>query len=265
METITIETQPTSEKNVYLLKGRVGNFDLIGINRGINLFVEMYNTKGAIFDSASVQIEGEDWTDWPAGLSEEEDFEYVSSIILRQLGLSKRFKAYFTSYPSSQTIVEGTDVSFSGVAEGYPADFTYQWHYNGTAIPNETGQSYSLTNVQISQTGAYALHATNAYETITGTAILDVLEKTAPTIVDQPVDKAITSGGYGQLTTYANGVPNPTYQWYKDGVAVQDETSTSIVFANMQPENTGSYYVVAANSEGSAQSNTVSLTISEQV
>jgi len=84
METITIETQPTSEKNVYLLKGRVGNFDLIGINRGINLFVEMYNTKGAIFDSASVQIEGEDWTDWPAGLSEEEDFEYVCSIVLRQ-------------------------------------------------------------------------------------------------------------------------------------------------------------------------------------
>jgi len=263
METITIETQPTSEKNAYLVKCRVGNFDLIGINRGISLWADIYNSSNTVFDGQYVQIEGDDWTDWPAGLTEEQDYNYVSSIILRQLGLSKRFKAYFTSYPSSQTIVEGTDVSFSGAAEGYPENFTYQWHYNGTAIPNETGQSYSLTNVQISQTGTYALHATNAYETITGTAILEVLEKAAPTIVDQPVDTAIVSGAYGQLTTYADGVPNPTYQWYKDGVAVQDETSTSIVFANMQPENVGSYYVVATNSEGSAQSNTVSLSIAE--
>lgn len=263
METITIETQPTSEKNAYLVKARVGNFDLIGINRGISLWADIYNPQNQVFDGQYVQIEGEDWTDWPAGLTEEQDYNYVSSIILRQLGLTKRFKAYFTTYPNSQSAIVGDNVSFSGVAAGYPEDFTYQWYYNDVEIAGQTGTSYSLTSVQTSQTGNYSLVASNGQSSVTGLAILEVFEKSAPVIANQPVDTAVVSGAYAQLSTYASGVPTPDYQWYHDGVAVDGATSTSLAFASLQSENTGSYYVTATNTEGSDTSNTVTLSITE--
>ena len=116
METIYIETQPTESRNVFYIRGRVGNFDLIGVNRGINLWVDMYNTNNQLFDGAYVQIDGKDWTDWPAGLTEDQDCEYISSIILKKLGLLKRLKApYFIEYPKSITAVENENINLSAV------------------------------------------------------------------------------------------------------------------------------------------------------
>ena len=87
MEIITIETQPTAEKNVALVNCRFGDINLMGINRGISLWAELFNANGGMFDGCYVQIDGPDWTQWPAGLTPEEDNEYVSAIILKRLGL----------------------------------------------------------------------------------------------------------------------------------------------------------------------------------
>jgi len=262
MEIITIETQPTAEKNVALVNCRFGDINLMGINRGISLWAELFNANGGMFDGCYVQIDGPDWTQWPAGLTSEEDNEYVTAIILKRLGLQKRLKApYFTSYPNSQSIVQDSNVSFSGVVNGYPKEFTYQWYKNSGIIPDATGNIYSINNVTNEDAATYLLSVSNSQGTVSGSASLTVIPFAAPVITAQPNDLSLSSGYFGQMYVVANGVPNPNYQWRKDGIDIISGIYSSLVFTNVKEQDAGLYDVVVSNNVGSVTSSGANLTI----
>ena len=262
MEIITIETQPTAEKNVALVNCRFGDINLMGINRGISLWAELFNANGGMFDGCYVQIDGSDWTQWPAGLTTEEDNEYVSAIILKRLGLQKRLKApYFTSYPNSQYVVQDSNVSFSGVVNGYPKEFTYQWYKNSGILPDATGSVYSINNVTNTDAATYLLTVSNSQGTVSGSASLTVIPFATPVITAQPNDLNLSSGYFGQMYIVANGVPNPNYQWRKDGVDVVSGIYSSLVFTNVKEQDAGLYDVVVYNNVGSVTSSGANLTI----
>ena len=262
MEIITIETQPTAEKNVALVNCRFGDINLMGINRGISLWAELFNANGGMFDGCYVQIDGPDWTQWPAGLTPEEDNEYVSAIILKRLGLQKRLKApYFTSYPNSQYVVQDSNVSFSGVVNGYPKEFTYQWYKNSGILPDATGSVYSINNVTNEDAATYLLSVSNSQGTVSGSASLTVVPFSAPVITAQPNDLSLSSGYFGQMYVVANGVPNPNYQWRKDGIDIVSGIYSSLVFNNVKEQDAGLYDVVVSNNVGSVTSSGANLTI----
>ena len=262
MEIITIETQPTAEKNVALVNCRFGDINLMGINRGISLWAELFNANGGMFDGCYVQIDGSDWTQWPAGLTTEEDNEYVSAIILKRLGLQKRLKApYFTSYPNSQYVVQDSNVSFSGIVNGYPKEFTYQWFKNSGILPDATGSVYSINNVTNTDAATYLLTVSNSQGTVSGSASLTVIPFATPVITAQPNDLNLSSGYFGQMYIVANGVPNPNYQWRKDGVDVVSGIYSSLVFTNVKEQDAGLYDVVVYNNIGSVASSGANLTI----
>jgi hypothetical protein len=262
MEIITIETQPTAEKNVALVNCRFGDINLMGINRGISLWAELFNANGGLFDGCYVQIDGPDWTQWPAGLTQEEDSEYVNAIILKKLGLQKRLKApYFTSYPNSQYVVQDSNVTFSGVVNGYPKEFTYQWYKNSAIIPEATGNTYSINNVTNNDAATYLLSVSNTQGSVSGSASLTVIPFAAPVITAQPSDLSLSSGYFGQMYVVANGVPNPNYQWRKDGADIVSGIYSSLVFTNVKEQDAGIYDVVVSNNIGSITSSGATLTI----
>jgi len=262
MEIITIETQPTAEKNVALVNCRFGDINLMGINRGISLWAELFNANGGMFDGCYVQIDGPDWTQWPAGLTPEEDNEYVTAIILKRLGLQKRLKApYFTFYPNSQYVVQDSNVSFSGVVNGYPKEFTYQWYKNSGIIPDATGNVYSINNVTNEDAATYLLSVSNSQGTVSGSASLTVVPFSAPVITAQPNDLNLSSGYFGQMYVVANGVPNPNYQWRKDGIDIVSGIYSSLVFNNVKEQDAGLYDVIVSNNVGSVTSSGANLTI----
>ena len=262
MEIITIETQPTNEKNVALVNCRFGDINLMGINRGISLWAELFNANGGMFDGCYVQIDGSDWTQWPAGFTPEEDNEYVNAIILKRLGLQKSLKApYFTSYPNSQYVVQDSNVSFSGVVNGYPKEFTYQWYKNSGIIPDATGSVYSINNVTNTDAATYLLSVSNTQGTVSGSAYLTVIPFAAPVITAQPNNLFLNSGYFGQMFVVANGVPSPNYQWKKDGIDIVSGIYSSLVFNNVKEEDAGLYDVVVSNNVGSIISSGANLTI----
>jgi hypothetical protein len=266
MEIITIETQPTAEKNVALVNCRFGDINLMGINRGISLWAELFNANGGMFDGCYVQIDGPDWTQWPAGLTQEEDSEYVNAIILKRLGLQKRLKApYFTSYPNSQYVVQDSNVTFSGVVNGYPKEFTYQWYKNSGIIPEATGNTYSINNVTNNDAATYLLSVSNTQGSVSGSASLTVIPFSAPVITAQPSDLSLSSGYFGQMYVVANGVPNPNYQWRKDGTDIVSGIYSSLVFTNVKEQDAGIYDVVVSNNVGSITSSGATLTINSGV
>ena len=59
----------------------------------------------------------------------------------------------------------------------------------------------------------------------------------------------------------ANGVPNPNYQWRKDGVDVVSGIYSSLVFTNVKEQDAGLYDVVVYNNIGSVASSGANLTI----
>ena len=262
MEIITIETQPTAEKNVASVNCRFGDINLMGVNRGISLWCELYNANGGMFDGCYVQIDGPDWTQWPAGLTQEEDSEYVNAVILKRLGLQKRLKApYFTSYPSSQSVIQDSNVSISGVVNGYPKEFTYQWYKDSTIIPNATGNIYSINNVTNADAATYLLSVSNSQGTVSGSASLTIVPFSAPVINAQPNDLNLSSGYFGQMYVVANGVPTPNYQWRKDGIDIVSGIYSSLVFTNVKEQDAGVYDVVVSNTAGSVTSSGANLII----
>jgi len=82
---------------------------------------------------------------------------------------------FITTQPLSQSIVVGSNVTFTGSAGG-TTPLSYQWLFNGTPISGKTNTSLSLSNVYYNNSGNYALRATNVAGSITSApAVLTVI------------------------------------------------------------------------------------------
>lgn len=66
-----------------------------------------------------------------------------------------------TAHPTHQTVIRGGTASFSVGAAGTPPLF-YQWYFNGLPLADATNSSLTISNVQPSDAGAYAVEVLNA-------------------------------------------------------------------------------------------------------
>ena len=83
----------------------------------------------------------------------------------------------------------------------------------------------------------------------------------AITITNQPQGQTVQPGASVTFTVTANGRPAPTYQWYRNGVAITGATSESCTVSNAQESNAGDYTVVVSNAIGNVTSNKATLTV----
>ncbi|MDB6028853.1 MAG: hypothetical protein JWM68_5076, partial [Verrucomicrobiales bacterium] len=94
---------------------------------------------------------------------------FYSAVVLNGVGPAKTVDAelflnvppQITLQPQSQSVVAGTDVTFSAEANG-TEPHSYQWRFKGSNIPGATDLFYTRTNVQPVDAGAYSVAVTNA-------------------------------------------------------------------------------------------------------
>ncbi len=67
---------------------------------------------------------------------------------------------FIVTQPTNQTVAVNGNASFRVTASG-TLPLTYQWTFNTTNISSATNTTLSLTNVQLAQTGNYAVTVTN--------------------------------------------------------------------------------------------------------
>jgi len=85
---------------------------------------------------------------------------------------------------------------------------------------------------------------------------------TAPSITVQPQNQSVNSGMTATFSMAATGNPAPTYQWQKNGVNVVGATATSYTTpATTIADNGTQFKCIATNSQGTATTNTVTLTV----
>jgi hypothetical protein len=74
---------------------------------------------------------------------------------------------FITAQPLSQTVVAGSNATFSVTAGPIESGLSYHWHFNASnSIPDATNSLLVLSNVQSADAGVYSVRVTNPYGSI---------------------------------------------------------------------------------------------------
>jgi hypothetical protein len=193
-----------------------------------------------------------------------------------------------TSQPGNQSVTANNPATFSVTATG-TAPLTYQWYGSPASggnvwdpIIGATAATLTLPNVpQIDDQTKYRCIVANTYGTATSSAgFLSVTTPTngAPYIVEDPENASGMVGDSVLFQILAAGTPAPTYQWQKSingggswsslsnggeysGVTTNTLRLTSLTVG----DNANLFRCVATNVNGTATSNTASLTVGDPV
>jgi PKD repeat protein len=128
------------------------------------------------------------------------------------------------------------------------------WEYGNSNLDNTASATFGLT--VLTNGDARLLAAQNATVWLNGWA-----PQLAPNILTNPVSITVTSGVTATFTVAATGVPDPSYQWLKDGANLLGATSATLAITNAQDADAGAYSVIVSNSAGSVTSDSGTLTI----
>lgn len=168
-----------------------------------------------------------------------------------------------TTQPAPVTVTPPQQIAISVGAAG-AGTLSYQWYFNGNALPGETTPNLRRDTPQPSHTGDYYVTVSNAGGTVTSNVVRVTVNASAsaPVFTTHPGSQTVAAGSTVTLTAAANGSPAATYEWKFNGTPIANATSATLTLSNVQPANAGSYTVTAINSAGSATSNAATLTVS---
>jgi hypothetical protein len=164
-----------------------------------------------------------------------------------------------TTQPASQSVVLGSNATFSVVASGNPSP-GYQWLFYGSNISGATASSYTRVNVQPGDAGNYSVLVTNATGGVTSSnAVLTVL--LPPVITNEPVGTTVPLGSSASFSVLAGGTAPLAYQWQFNGSNISGATASSYTRPNVQHADGGNYSVRVANAGGQTNSSDAPLTV----
>jgi hypothetical protein len=168
-------------------------------------------------------------------------------------------------------VLAGANVTFIASADGSPAP-TFQWRKNGNAIAGATNAILSFNAVSSADAGIYQVVATNEAGSAVSPDETLVVETTPtgtgsdilPAILTQPVaSQTGLPGGSVSFSVSASGVPTPTFQWKKNGVAMAGATDATLQLVALTANDNGSYVAYATNTVGTVASNSAVLVVSD--
>ncbi|HYG33717.1 MAG TPA: immunoglobulin domain-containing protein, partial [Clostridia bacterium] len=167
--------------------------------------------------------------------------------------------------PQSSTNGTETSVTFRAVVTG-SRPMTYQWRHDESDLTNDTrivgadSDTLTISGLQLSDAGNYALIATNPNGSTTSVvAVLTVL--LSPSITTQPISQTILEGENVTFDVIAEGTPPLFYHWQKNGRILFGATGKSLSLTNAHLFDAGDYTVVVANSVASTTSAVAVLTV----
>jgi alpha-tubulin suppressor-like RCC1 family protein len=160
--------------------------------------------------------------------------------------------------PQSQALPIGSNVTFSVAASG-GASLNYQWFLDGRAITNNsringaTGPALNISNLQMSDMGAYAVVVSNAFgSVISSSSTLTVISP--PFVAGQFTTNVTVGAGTDiTLTVPVQGTPPLSCYWNFNGVNLAGQTNTALSLINVQPDISGSYLLLVTNAYGGMQ------------
>jgi hypothetical protein len=251
----SISAQPQSQTNI---AGTAANFSVTAAGTGPLAYQWRFNGTNLAGATASSYILA-NAQPTNAGSYSVVVTNVAGSITSAVASLTVWVPVAITSQPQSQTVVQGTNVTFCVGASGTPP-LLYQWRRGGTNLSGATSSCLAFTNIQPSHTAGYTVVVTNVAGSVTSAvAMLTVL--VPPAITAQPQSQTNIAGTVANFSVTGTGTVPLAYQWRFNGTNLAGATASSYSVASAQPSNAGSYAVVITNVAGRATSAVAALTV----
>jgi endonuclease/exonuclease/phosphatase family metal-dependent hydrolase len=166
-----------------------------------------------------------------------------------------------TLQPRDQSVVEGSNVTFTVGASGY--NLHYQWQFNTNDLPGKNGSTLDLPAVTTNQAGFYSVVITNsAGSTNSDYALLTVAPLVLPpSVVTQPQDLIVNEGANATFSVVAGGTEPLYYQWRRNGSPLAGGTNSTLMLTSVTVTQSGEYSVTITNAAGSTNSRAALLTV----
>ena len=241
--------------------------------------VELYTSKGLVtsVNIPSGQGGAGDWWDVAQINGSNGTYAVINNISNAQptidtnLTYNSSFGSGFNAALGAPTIVDQPENAYAvnggmtilSVNASGTIPLRYQWYRNGVAVVGQTTASLPLAPLTTANSGFYHVVITNALGVVTSrVAQVSALSSTTPFVFVQPVDRVTDEGGATSFEVLAGGQRPLFYQWRHNGTNVPDGKSPLLTLTNVQPEKTGDYDIIVANSHGIVFSQSANLTVS---
>ncbi len=157
---------------------------------------------------------------------------------------------YIVSQPSSESVAEGDSVALSVEAIG-SGKLSYQWSKDGDKIPAAINPDYSIKSITFENEGEYHVVISNGFGTEKSrAAYLEVRDKRAAYITQQPYSQVITEGDTMEFSVVASGDAPHTHQWTLNGVILPNAKSNTLKIVSADFTDQGTYRVLVQNAFG---------------
>lgn len=180
----------------------------------------------------------------------------------------------FVAQPTNIAITAaGQTANFAGMALAGGSAVTYQWQQNGANLMDGGAISGSLTsnltiiNVNATNAGSYTLIATDPIGSVTSSVAIVTLP--SPTLTSQPASTNLPPGATAQFNVNASGLAPFSFQWFFNGVALNNgpsvsgsgavisgATTSNLVVSGVQAGDDGTYSCVVTNAVGETADST---------
>ncbi len=183
----------------------------IAVDSGSNVYVtdsdndrvEKFNGNGGYIRQWGISGSGIGQFSGPEGIAVDRagNYIYVADTDNRRIEVfvndTNIIPPYIVQQPTNQTVPVGTNATLTIGVVG--TALSYQWSSNNVAVNGATNAAFTLTNVSLSDAGAYAVLVRNSYgSALSSNAVLEVLpaaEFVPPTFVFQ-IDSSAVPGGF---------------------------------------------------------------------
>jgi hypothetical protein len=172
----------------------------------------------------------------------------------------------------------GANAVFWVLASG--TQIQYQWNFEGVPIPGATGPILQDVGAVAASAGVYTVTITNLNGTVTSAAATLTVNTNNSgnpiAFVGQPVSQTVASGSTvafsvstglksGAMTARTANVVQGgmivTYQWFRNGVAIDGATDPILVLGNAVPGLDGVFTCLAVSSAGAVISDAATLSV----
>ncbi|MFO1497765.1 MAG: immunoglobulin domain-containing protein [Verrucomicrobiota bacterium] len=124
----------------------------------------------------------------------------------------------FTSLPVSQVVTNGKSIVFSAAARG-GAPLSYQWFFEGSAIPKATTPRLTIPGAQLAHEGVYSLTISNRLGTATSPRV-SLRVSYPPVITLQPLPLTIAQDASATFVAAATGRGPLSFAWSLNGQTI---------------------------------------------
>jgi sugar lactone lactonase YvrE len=202
------------------------------------------------------------------------DEKCVDGIAARLTVLQGMSAPTFSEQPRAMLVRTAQTASFTAAAFGLPTP-TLQWQTrpanssgawtNVAAGAGANTSNYTTPALSTADNGTqYRVVASNALGSAeSAAAAVSVSDQdVAPTITTQPASLSVTVGNDAAFAIAARGTEALSYEWRKDGVAINGANSPVLRLPAVNAGQAGAYSVTVSNAAGTVASTAAALTVS---